>query len=159
MFPWQAPVEEVLAYTDSDWGGDQRSKRSTSGGILLRGGPAIGHWSCTQQVIACSSAEAKLNGICKAAAEGLGARNLSAEFLLPINLAILTDAAAAKGVVTRQGAGRIKHLEVRQLWVQERERSGDLSIKKILRKQKFADVSPTMSLKLSCLKCLRQSMR
>ena len=130
----------MTALTDSDWGGDQRTRRSTSGGLLLRGVHTIGHWSRTQQVVACSSAEAELNGICKAAAEGLAARNLSAEFFLPVGLVIKTDASAAKGVVTRCGAGRIKHLEVRQLWVQERERVGDLSMKKIPRGDNYSDL-------------------
>ena len=124
----------------ADWGGDQRTRRSTSGGLLLRGVHTIGQWSRTQQVVACSSAEAELNGICKAAAEGLAARNLSAEFFLPVGLVIKTDASAAKGVVTRCGAGRIKHLEVRQLWVQERERVGDLSMKKIPRGDNYSDL-------------------
>ena len=106
----------------------------------MRGSHTIGHWSRTQQVIACSSAEAELNGICKAAAEGLSATNLASEFFNPIGFRILTDAAAARGVVARQCAGRIKHLEVRQLWVQERERLGDLSVDKIPRSQNHADL-------------------
>ena len=106
----------------------------------MHGSHALGHWSRTQQTVALSSAEAELNGLCKAAAEGLGVRNMTAEFLTPIALELHTDASAAKGVVARQGAGRIKHLEVRQLWVQEKERSGDLSVKKIPRKENSADL-------------------
>ena len=87
----------------------------------MRGSHLLSHWSRTQQVAALSSAEAKFNGICKAAADGRGAKHLSEELLNPMRLVIKTDASAAKGVIQRQGAGRVKHLSVKQLWVQERE--------------------------------------
>ena len=100
----------------------------------------MSHWSRTQQVVALSSAEAELNGICKAAAEGLGARNLSEELLDHLDVEVLTDASAARGVVQRQGAGRVKHLCIKQLWVQERESAGELKITKIPRAINIADL-------------------
>ena len=84
----------------------------------MRGAHLISHWARTQQVIALSSAEAELNAICKASQEGLGSRHFSGELNKPEKLEIKTDAAAAIGITLRQGTGRIKHLEVKQLWVQ-----------------------------------------
>ena len=100
----------------------------------------LSHWSRTQQVVSLSSAEAELNGICKAAAEGLGAIHMAAEMFDPMKLEILTDASAARGVIQRQGAGRIKHLSVKQLCVQERESTGALKITKIPRIENYADL-------------------
>ena len=133
-------MQKITAYTDSDWGGDRVSRRSTSGGCLMRGSHLLSHWSRTQQVVSLSSAEAELNGMCKAAAEGLGARNMAQELLAPLDLEILTDASAARGVIQRQGAGRVKHLTIKQLWVQERESCGELSVEKIPRARNFADL-------------------
>ena len=84
-------------------------------------------------------------GVAKAAADGLGAdglgaKHLSEELLDPMGLVIKTDAAAAKGLIQRQGAGRVKHLSVKQLWVQERESAGELEIVKILRAINIADL-------------------
>ena len=100
----------------------------------------MSHWSRTQQVVSLSSAEAELNAICKATAEGLGAKNMTAELLHPMELEVLTDASAARGVIQRQGAGRVKHLSVKQLWVQERETKGELKISKIPRLLNYADL-------------------
>ena len=36
-YPWQDECSEVTVYTDSDWGGCVKTRRSTSGGVLLRG--------------------------------------------------------------------------------------------------------------------------
>ena len=71
-------MQKITAYTDSDWGGDRVSRRSTSGGCLMRGSHLLSHWSRAQQVVSLSSAEATLNGMRKAAAEGLGAKIVKA---------------------------------------------------------------------------------
>ena len=47
---------------------------------------------------------------------------------------------AAKGIVMRNGAGRVKHLDIKSLWVQEREAQGDLSVRKIPRLENWADL-------------------
>ena len=106
----------------------------------MRGLHLISHWSRTQQVVSLSSAETEFNGICKAAAEGLCCVNMSKELLKPLPVEILTDASAARGVVQRQGVGRIRHFQVKQLWVQERESTSELLITKIDRAVNWADL-------------------
>ena len=51
-----------------------------------------------------------------------------------------TDASAAVGVLSRQGVGRIKHLHIRQLWLQERVHEGELKLIKIPREINGADL-------------------
>ena len=41
LFAWQEEPSELTAYVDSDWAGDKVSRKSTSGGMLIRGR----HWS------------------------------------------------------------------------------------------------------------------
>ena len=69
---WQDDCSEVSVFTDSDWGGFVGTRKSTSGGVLMRGGHLIVHWSRTQQLVALSSAEAELNAAVKAAQEASG---------------------------------------------------------------------------------------
>ena len=78
-----------------------------------------------------SSAEAELNALCKAAQDGLGAKYLSEELCRTLPLV---------GVVQRQGAGKVKHLSIRQLWVQERESRDELVISKLPREHNVADL-------------------
>ena len=56
------------------------------------------------------------------------------------SLTMLTDALAAQGLCARQGAGRVKHFSVRQLWAQEREANGELKINKVPRLMNAADL-------------------
>ena len=53
---------------------------------------------------------------------------------------IRTDSTAAKGIAGRKGLGKIKHMDVRYLWVQDQVRQGDINIKHIDGKINPADV-------------------
>ena len=49
------------------------------------------------------------------------------------------DASAAKGALLRRGAGKIKHLEIRQLWCQHAIERYGIEVLKIVRKLNLAD--------------------
>ena len=98
------------------------------------------HWARTQQVISLSSAEAELHAICKAASEGLAIANMAAEMFMGLPLRLLTDSSAARGIVQRQGAGKVKHLDIKSLWVQERETMGDFEVVKVPRLENWSDL-------------------
>ena len=139
MFTWQDPPSTVNCYTDSDWAGCPRTRRSTSGGVLLHGSHLVHHWSSTQTVVALSSMEAELNAIVKGVAEALGLKNLLSECGRNLEAIIFTDSSAANGVVHRQGSGKVKHLECRQLWVQDAVFSGRVRVEKVSRDFNPAD--------------------
>ena len=52
----EGPLE---VYSDSDWAGCPRTRKSTSGGMLVMGGGLLKSWSTTQGPIALSSGEAE----------------------------------------------------------------------------------------------------
>ena len=112
LFAWQNVPTEVSVFTDSDWAGCARTRRSTSGGVILLGTHLLMHWSRTQQSVALSSCEAEVNAINKGGVEGLGLLHMlgSCDIVLPVVLR--TDASVAKGVVERAGAGKVKHGEL-----------------------------------------------
>lgn len=138
-YDWQDEPKEVEMYSDSDWGGDTVTRRSTSGGAMMRGGHLLLTYSRTQQVVSLSSAEAELHAMCRAASEGLAAINMARELYQPMELKLKTDSSAARGIVQRSGCGKVKHLDVKTLWIQEREGCGDLTTVKIPRLQNISD--------------------
>jgi hypothetical protein len=129
----------VDGFTDSDWAGCPKTRRSTSGGVLLHGQHLVHHWSSTQAVVALSSMEAELNAIVKGVAEVLSLKNLLAECGRTLQASIFTDSSAANGVVHRQGCGKVKHLECRQLWVQGAVLDGRIQVQKVARDFNPAD--------------------
>jgi hypothetical protein len=47
---------------------------------------------------------------------------------MPVRLKIFTDSSAARGILARQGVGKIRHLEVKTLWAQDLVRDKTLAI-------------------------------
>ncbi len=71
-------------------------------------------------MIALSSGEAESYGLVKGAAQGLGMKSMLGEVGIDVKVTVKTDAAAAKGIASRRGMGKVRHIEMNQLWVQEK---------------------------------------
>ena len=65
-----------------------------------------------------SSGEAELRGIGDGLARAIGLQPIAADLGFTWRIDIHTDATAAIGITRRRGMGRIRHLDVTDLWVQ-----------------------------------------
>ena len=106
----------------------------------MRGTHLICHWSRTQQFIALSSAEAELNASVKAAQEALGLAHLEEELGRRLLIRLYGDSSANHGIIQRQGTGKVKHLSVRQLWLQQQAELGNCEHRKIPRALNSSDM-------------------
>ncbi len=140
QYRWQDMPAHICVYSDSDWAGCVRTRRSTTGGVAMLGCHLVRSWSRTQGGVALSSAEGELNALTRASTEALGLITLAAELATVLGGRILTDSSAAKAIVMRKGTGKVKHLRTQQLWVQEVAADGRLSFCKIPRAQNLADL-------------------
>ena len=98
---------------------------------MLRGSHLLQCYSSTQPTVALSSGETELGGICRGASKALGLQSVAQDLGIALSVDVLTDAAAAIGICRRRGLGKIRHLAVADLWVQDRVRSKDFSLEKI----------------------------
>jgi hypothetical protein len=128
-------------YSDSDWAGCRKSRKSTSGGVVVLDGSVLKSWSSTQKTVATSSGEAEFYALTKAAAEGLGVQSVAADLGYELSLRVWVDSTAARAVASRTGLGKVRHLEVRYLWVQEALKGGRLQVKKVAGVDNPADVA------------------
>jgi hypothetical protein len=127
-------------YADTDHAGCLRTRKSTSGGCVVMGSQLMKSWSSTQPVITLSSGEAELYGVVRAAANGLGYLSLLADFGVRIPLRVWTDSTASVGICSRQGLGKVRHLAVQELWVQQRIRNQDFALYKVAGEDNPADL-------------------
>ena len=139
FFTFQADPEDLVCVVDSDWAGCTKTRKSTSGGAVLRGAHCLAAWSRTQSCISLSSGEAELNAILKGATETMGLRTLMEELGLKAQIKIKGDSSVCHGVLHREGHGRVKHLALKQLWLQSHVKSGDVVFQKIPRAENPAD--------------------
>ena len=88
-------------------------------------------WSTTQDVVALSSGETEFYGIVRAAAQGLGLKSMLGDFGVSVTVRVHTDASAARGIAVRKGLGKVRQIEVSQLWIQDAVARGEISINKV----------------------------
>ena len=82
-YPWQS-ADGIEVYSDTDWSGCPRTRRSTSGGCVMIGRHLMRPCSSTQPSVTLSSGEAEFYGVVKAAGAGLGHQSIMADFGLEV---------------------------------------------------------------------------
>jgi hypothetical protein len=98
----------------------------------MSGSHMLKSWSTTQQVIALSSGEAEYYSMVRGGSMGLGIKSMSEDMGVSLKgVVIKTDASAAKGIASRRGLGKVRHIDVSQLWLQDRVGKGDIVIEKV----------------------------
>ena len=139
-FYWQDVPTQFDVFVDSDWAGCKATGRSTSGGAARFGWHTIKSWSTTQTVVALSSGEAELYSLTKGAAQTLGLMSLARDLGVTASGRLHTDANAALGIIQREGLGKLRHLNVQYLWIQDRIRGGELQACKVPGRNNPADL-------------------
>ena len=107
-------------FSDSDWASNKQHRKSVSSGYVCCGTSLLFSSSRTQKVISLSPGEAEVYAASSAACDGILIGRLI-HFATGQTVLIhhLMYSSAARGVLARQGVGRIRHLSCRVLWLQQ----------------------------------------
>ena len=103
-------------------------------------------WCVTQQVVALSSAESEFYAMGSGCHRGLTVKSVLQEIVdlrtpgEKVEMRVFTDSDAARGMIHRQGVGRVRHLATRYLWHQDALRRGDFTVHRVPSKQNPVDV-------------------
>ena len=140
LFRPQKDVDGINGYSDSDFAGDVESRKSTSGGTVMIGDHMVKSWSTSQSVIALSTGEAELYGLNKCGASALGLQSLLEDLGVTLDIRLHTDATTGKAIATRRGLGKVRHIAVNELWLQEQVSLKKVVINKLKNKFNVADI-------------------
>ena len=132
-------MSKIGTRVDTDYVGCKDTRKSTSGGAIMIGNHLIKGWSSTQSVIALSSGEAEYYGMVKGASVSIGLRGIMSDLGVKAAVRIRTDSSAALGVAKRKGIGKIRHIEMNQLWLQEKVSDKEIEIIKVRGSENIAD--------------------
>ena len=135
-YVWQDEGARMKVFTDSDWAGCRKTRKSSSGGLIMVGSHCLRAWCSTQGALALSSAEAEYYSMVEGVLRARGLQNIGREIRMPgseegVQLYLWVDSSAAKSFVSKRGAGKMRHMEVRWLWLQEEVRRGRVKVEKV----------------------------
>ena len=127
----------LRVWADSDW----RAPRSTTGGLHRWNGVLLESASKTQSIPALSSGEAELISMSDDGKEGRFLQQILEEIEgHEVPILLYCDSSAAIGSAKRMGVGKIRHLELRELWIQEQVAQKKLQVEKIQSSDNDADI-------------------
>ena len=133
-YEWQDEGDAInlRGFTDSDWAGCRKSRKSTSGGAVMLGKHCLRTWSSTQPVLALSVAEAEYYAIIEGTTRCLGLQTMLKEMGVETGIVMIsTDSSSAKSLASRRGLGKMRHIEVKDLWLQEAVCRGRVKLQKV----------------------------
>jgi len=122
----------VIAFSDSDWAGDLKTRRSTSGSVIKFGDHTLLVKGSSQKVVALSSAESEYYAMARTAT--------LAEFVRGIfdfwgwrtrSTRLRVDSSSAKALSERRGVGQSRHIQAKFLWLQDKVAEKELEVEKI----------------------------
>ena len=127
---------DIKCFTDSDWAGDQESRKSTSGFVISIFNTSLSFSSKTQGSIAQSSA---VRPLLEEIQEDIGIKTFLISDKHPVSgrplsrqprITVLTDGRSATSLVQKMGRNRrSKHIELRFLWLQDHHKNGVIKVK------------------------------
>ena len=130
-YRWQADTTQVVGLSDADWAGDRVTRKSTSGGAIMRGTHLLHFWSNTQSIIATSSGESELYALTRCAAQVLGVMSFANDLNMQWQGSVSVDSSAAIAIAHRRGLQKLRHVHVQFLWIQQKIRDKEIGIHKI----------------------------
>ena len=152
-YPYQQQPKSIDVFLDADFAPRETMLRSTSGVAEYYGKAPIKFASNTQSVRALSTGESEFYAITKGSAHSMHCQAILKGFGVMVEAGVLSDASAGIGIALRQGCGRLKHLEVKWLWVQEKVSEKALRLRKHTTETNVADLA-TKYLARPCMEML-----
>ena len=125
----QSDVFNLTGYSDSDWAGDVKDRKSTSGFVFMLGGGPISWRSRKQTIVAVSTCEAEYISMSSTCKEGVWLRSLVKDMVHDIKdlntimekpLKILSDNQGAIALAQNESINnRTKHIDIAYHYVRD----------------------------------------
>ena len=112
--------------------------------------------SFAQASTALSSGVAEFAGVIRGAGQGFGYQSLLRDLGILAPQRVWTDSRAAIGICSRQGLGKLRHLDTHTLWIQQAVRLGRVDLRKVDGEVNPADLFTKHSLSSARLQALVQ---
>lgn len=113
---------KLIGFSDSDWAGDQRTRRSTTGMIFFYGGGPICWVSKGQDSVALSSLEAEYNALTVACQEAIWLKRLLNDLGEP-QAGAITIFEDNQGCIcfakAERSSGRVKHIDTKKHFIRD----------------------------------------
>ena len=139
-YQMEDPILEI--FSNAAWVADRQTRRSVSGSVIFFGTCMVYSSSRTQKVVSLSSAESETYFAASAVMGAILIQSIFAWLLeCHMLMCLYLDPFAARGILSRKGVGRLRHLSCRVLWLQDLVSERRLMVKAVLGAVNPADIA------------------
>ena len=131
----------LTVFADSDWAGDRPTRTSVSSWVIMLDGFLLIAGARTQSVVAQSSCEAEYIAATAATSEAKYIQALFSACGQHVSIDLRSDSSGAIGVASRRGSQRLRHLDMRFLWLQQETAQKTVRISKVPGPENVADAN------------------
>ena len=128
LFGYQAVPKTLYVFTDTDWAGDELTRKSVSCTVEKYDSHMLDCSVEKQSLVALSSGEAEFYGIVRAVATSKQTSQILEQIGMQSEVTIASDSSAARGKGTRTGSGKVRHFSIKELWIQESYRKKEFHL-------------------------------
>ena len=75
----------------------------------------------------------------KGTGNALGTSGVLQDLGVKLPITLYTDSSAAKGIASRRGLGKVRHIELSELWLQDQVARGKVEVRRIRGEDNFSD--------------------
>ena len=93
-----------------------------------------------QEIVARSSARAELCAAALGASEAKGVESMMRDFGFAVKQVLVIDPKATEHIPHRHGIGKMKHIDVAHLWLQDEVKSNSMKIRRVKSEDNLADI-------------------
>ena len=136
----QQPTNEITTWIGVNPAGCEEAREGTSGDVITPGGYCIKTRSPTRPRATISSGETEYGSTVEVTSEGMGVQSMLNDIDYDFKLTLNTDSTACTGISIRHGLGKVKHLDIGELWVQEKAMDGTTRMNKVPGDDTLADL-------------------
>jgi len=134
--------DELVGFSDSDWGGDKKDLKSTTGYTFILSGAAVSWNSKKQPTVAKCTSEAEYMALSMAASEAVWLKGIHRE-LVPGAPEVVTIHCDNKGAIDlARNPGyrpKMKHISIQHHFIRDRITAGDICVDKVASEDMIAD--------------------
>ena len=132
----------IKVYSDADWGGDPKTRKSTSGNVVFMGNSLIDWFSKKQSSVALSSTEAELIALSESCKNIKWIRGILNDLgLLGFKILLFEDNQSVIEIILNDAISRLrtKHIDIRHRFVKDYVVSGEANIEYCPTSEMLAD--------------------
>ncbi|CAK0815286.1 unnamed protein product, partial [Prorocentrum cordatum] len=131
---------KLQLFADADFATCKGTRRAMTCGITMLDGVHFAAFARRQGVQSTSSGEAEFYGATSVVMDGQLVKNMLEWLGDKVTWELGIDSSAAKAMINREGVGKVKHLDVRALWIQQERKVHGLITKKESGTKNVADL-------------------